>query len=460
MATEQQKKKVEELLSAYEGEMVATLQKWVRIPSVMGEAAEGAPYGKDVRRMLDAAIGDLDAMGFETGICDGHAGYADLGTGDARDALAVLAHLDVVPEGTGWDGDPYSGDVKDGKIYGRGTSDDKGPAVAAVYAMKAVKEAGIPLRRKVRLILGCNEEVGGGEDLEYFASHAVMPRCGFSPDATYPVINIEKGGLHLCLSGSTENEGLNVIRIHAGTRANVIPGEAEALVEKKAGIAEKITVAALPFPVTVKETDEGTAISTVGKLGHAAMPDQAKNAIGQLMLALKAAGVKGAIETVADVIGTSSDGKGLGIAVRDELSGALTASMDIFNVENGRFDAVIDVRFPLCAGQDELVYMAKQSLPGISVTVKAARGGHYVSEKSELVRGLLKAYEDATGLKGYTVAIGGGTYAHYMEEGVAFGATFPDEPDMAHQANEYMSLETLYRNMRIFANTIIELAAE
>lgn len=176
------------------------------------------------------------------------------------------------------------------------------------------------------------------------------------------------------------------------------------------------------------------------------------------MVALKAAGVQGSLARIADVIGTTSDGKGLGIGMQDCLSGALTASMDILKVENGRFSIVIDVRFPLCAGAQELLGLVQMALPGVQVTADGIRGGHYVPADSELVRGLLTAYENATGEKGHTVAIGGGTYAHYMEEGVAFGATFPDEPDMAHQANEYMNLSTLKKNMRIFANTIIELA--
>lgn len=272
MITNEQRQTVEKLLLASEEDMIRTLQKWVRIPSVMGPAEEGAPYGREVRRMLDTAIADCADMGFETAAFDGYAGHADLGNGSERDALAILAHLDVVPEGTGWDDDPYGAQVKDGRIFGRGTSDDKGPAVAALYAMKAVKDAGIPMKRRVRLILGCNEEVGGGDDLEYYARHAVMPRSGFSPDACYPVINIEKGGMHLHLEGETAKEGLRILSIQAGTRANVIPGYAEALVEKQAGLAEKLAAAALPFSVEVTEKEEGMLISTTGKLGHAAMP--------------------------------------------------------------------------------------------------------------------------------------------------------------------------------------------
>ncbi|MBO2517549.1 MAG: hypothetical protein CW338_09830, partial [Clostridiales bacterium] len=265
---------------------------------------------------------------------------------------------------------------------------------------------------------------------------------------------------HLIIEGKTCDKGLQVISMNAGTRANVIPGFAQVMVEKQPGLAEKVNALDMGFEVKAEEKEDGILISTTGVLGHAAMPEHARNAIGQILLVLKELGVQGDLLRLADVIGTTSDGKGLGIAMQDTLSGKLTASMDLFRVEKGTVSAVIDIRFPLTAGQEELLGLARMALPGMKVSCDACRGGHYVPEDSELVTGLLKAYENATGEKGEAIAIGGGTYAHYMEEGVAFGASFPWEDDMAHQSNEYMRLETLYKNMRIFANTIVELAAE
>ena len=215
--------KLNAIIESMHDEMIDTLQKWIRVPSVKGEAAPGAPFGKEVRSMLDMALADCEQMGFKTQNFDGYIAHADLGEGSDEDALAILAHLDVVPEGDGWKYPPYGAVIENGRMYGRGTSDDKGPAVAALYAMKAVKDAGIPLRRKVRLILGCDEECGSG-DMKYYKEHTEMPRSGFSPDADYPVINIEKGGCHLRVVGRQGKEGLRIRAMQVGERANVVPG--------------------------------------------------------------------------------------------------------------------------------------------------------------------------------------------------------------------------------------------
>ncbi len=453
--------KVEELLKSYEGEMIETLQRWIAIPSVMDEAADGAPFGKEVRRMLDVAMADCEKMGFDTLIAGGYAGHAEMGAGEDADALAILAHLDVVPVGDGWARDPFGGQVENGFIYGRGTNDDKGPAVAALYAMRAVKEAGIPLKKKVRLILGCNEECGGGEDLLEYAKYTTMPRSGFSPDAGYPVINIEKGGLHLILEGEMSKEGLQVKSLHAGTRPNVIPGYAEAIVYGDEKLIESVKKLDLGFETGAEAAGEGLVkVWSKGTLGHAAFPEAAKNAIGQLLILLRFLGVKGALADLADVIGTDAFGERLGIAMEDKLSGKLTASMDILDAEDGKVRAVVDTRTPLTAGHENLIRLAQMALRNMTVRCEGSREGHYVPADSELVQGLLKAYSAVTGEKGHTVAIGGGTYAHYMQEGVAFGAVFENEEDCAHQANEYMNIESLYKNMRIFARAILELAAE
>ena len=267
--------KIDQILSSYREEMMETVQKWVRIPSVKGEAAEGAPFGKAAREALDTAMADCERMGFPAEIIDGYAGHADLGEGDTYEALAILAHLDVVPVG-------------DGKIFGRGTSDDKGPAVAALYAMRAVKEAGIPLRRKVRLILGCDEECGS-EDLRYYKKKVQMPRSGFSPDADYPVINIEKGGAHVQFKGALSQDGLQVISMHVGERANVVPGYASAIVKGDDETARTAVACGerMGFPVKAEAKDGRVKIETIGVNGHAAFPSHARNAIGEMLLVMQ-----------------------------------------------------------------------------------------------------------------------------------------------------------------------------
>ena len=453
--------KIEQLLSQYREEMMETVQKWVRIPSVKGDAAPGAPFGVEARKALDTAMADCEKFGLKTQIFDGYAGHADLGEGNTRDAIAILAHLDVVPVGDGWTKEPFGGERADGKIFGRGTSDDKGPAVAALYAMRAVKEAGVPLRRKVRLILGCDEECGSS-DMAYYKKVTEMPRSGFSPDADYPVINIEKGGSHVRFVGDLCPEGLQVLSMQVGERANVIPGFASALVEGVEDLAVKAEEAGkkLGFPVKATVGNGAVILETTGLTGHAAFPSHGKNAIGQMLLIFKELGVQGALLELADGVGMTYNGENLGIAMRDDVSGELTGSLDIIRIENGKVEAIMDVRYPVLFHPGRMYELLNQRLQYLKAEDAGTRPPHFVSDKTELVQELLEAYHEVTGGEKRTIAIGGGTYAQSMEEGVAFGALFPGEVEMAHQADEYITEESLFQNARIFARAIIRLAGK
>ena len=453
--------KIEELLLKYREEMMETVQKWVMIPSVKGEPAPDAPFGEAARKALDTAMADCERFGLKTEIFDGYAGHADLGTGSTRDALAILAHLDVVPVGDGWVRDPFGAQRIDGKIYGRGTSDDKGPAVAALYAMRAVKEAGVPLRRKVRLILGCDEECGSA-DIAYYKKQTEMPRSGFSPDADYPVINIEKGGSHVQFDGDLCEEGLQVLSMQVGERPNVIPGFASALVEGDAETAKRAEAAGekLGFPVKATLCNGAVIIETTGMTGHAAFPSHGRNAIGQMLLVFKALGAQGALLELADSVGMTFNGEKLGIAMRDDISGELTGSLDIIRIEGGHLTAVMDVRYPVLFSPERMLEVMRQRLRFLSVSDAGTRPPHFVSDQTDLVQELLEAYHQVTGGEKRTIAIGGGTYAQSLEEGVAFGALFPGEQEMAHQANEYITEESVFQNARIFAHAIVRLAGE
>ena len=453
--------KIEELLLQYKEEMIETLQKWVRIPSVKDEPASGAPFGVEARRALDTAMADCEKFGLKTEIFDGYAGHADLGEGSTRDALAILAHLDVVPVGDGWTKEPFGAERAEGKIYGRGTSDDKGPAVAALYAMRAVKEAGIPLRRKVRLILGCDEECGSS-DMAYYKKVTEMPRSGFSPDADYPVINIEKGGSHIQFDAELSKEGLQVLSMQVGERANVVPGFASALVEGDEETAKKAEAAGekLGFPVKTTLGNGAVIIETTGVTGHAAFPEHGRNAIGQMLLVFKELGAQGALLEMAEAIGMTCHGENLGIAMQDDISGALTGSLDIIRIEHGHVMAIMDVRYPVLFNPERMYELLNQRLKYLKATDEHTRPPHFVSEQTELVQELLEAYHEITGGEKKTIAIGGGTYAQSMEEGVAFGALFPGEPEMAHQADEYITEESVFQNARIFARAIVRLAGK
>ena len=448
------------IIDGMRDELVEILSRWLRIPSVRGPREGDAPFGAANKRALLAALADCERLGLTTRNFDCYAGDARMGPLGVE-PLAILAHTDVVPAGDGWETDPFEPTILGDRMIARGANDDKGPAVAALLAMAAVLRAGVPLRREVRLILGCDEECGW-EDIEYYVAHCDMPRTGFSPDATYPVINTEKGLLHLSLRAPAAADGLRVLSINVGERPNVVPGRASALVEGDAALCEHINALAREMHIKLTAEPENGAVRLLseGVPGHAAFPEAARNAIGQLLLMLRALGATGPLRVLADKVGLEYDGSGLGVKCADETSGDLTCNLGILRYDANGLYATLDIRFPLLANSDALVRAIRASLGALDVTVDTVKQPHHVAPNSELVTAPLDAYHAETGLERECVAIGGGTYARCLEEGVAFGCTFPGEPDVAHQANESVSLDELMKNVRIFAHAIVLLAGE
>ena len=450
---------VSRLLDAYRAEFTEKLREWVRIPSVQGEAEDGAPFGKEVRHMLDAAEADAKAMGFPVRDFDGYA--CDITLGDRPEMIAVLGHLDVVPAGDGWNYPPFGAEMDGTRIYGRGTSDDKGPALASLYAMRAIREAGIPLKKSIRLILGCNEETDW-KDMEWYSAHAEIPAVGFSPDASFPVINTEKAIIHLRFTAPETGSGLQVVEMATGERPNVIPGECTAVVRGGEELAGKVRTWGLEknLPVNAEVVPEGVRITAEGIPGHSAYPEGRRNAIGMMICLLRDLGAEGPLKVLADAVGMTHDGSGLGCACSDEVSGPLTCNMGILHLKNGAWTGTLDMRCPVNADLPALRDAAKAHLPGFEVETLEMKPAHHVPADSELVTQLLAAYEEETGLPGETIATGGGTYAKVLSQGVAFGATFPDDEDLAHQANEYADMDRLVTAAKIYANALIRLAGE
>ena len=465
--------KLDAIVASYRDELIANIQKWVSVPSVQGPAAgENAPFGVEVRRMLDMALEDAKRFGFEVRDIDGYAGDVSYGAGP--ETMGMLAHLDVVPAGDGWQHQPWGGEIDNGRIYGRGTTDDKGPALCALYAMRAVKEAGVPLKDGVRLILGCDEETGMS-DMRYYASKLEMPNYGFSPDAEFPVINIEKGGMNILLSkrtGGEEGASIPVYSLYAGERPNVVPAEAKAVIglgamrlQDLAHRLADIEKAHEGFVLTCDEVSGNRAeIVATGVNAHGAMPHLGVNAAGMLLIALKELGAGGgsreSIAMLADVLGMETTGEKLGIACADELSGALTCNLGILRYDGVDISAHLDCRYPICGDEAVMLGSAVKTVAPAGMCVQLI-GSHeplHVPAEHKIVRGLLKVYHEVTGLEAYTIAIGGGTYSRMMPNTVAFGVCFPGDMDLCHVADEYIDIEKMLLGVKIFAHAIAELA--
>ena len=453
-------KQVSDLIDSYGAEFTATLEKWIRVPSVKAEPAPGAPFGPEVRRMLDVALADAAAMGFATRDFDGYACDITL-PGKTDELLAVLGHLDVVPAGDGWETPPFEPVIRNDRMYGRGTMDDKGPSLAALFAMKALKEAGVPLKRGIRMILGCDEE-SGWEDMAYYQQKETIPPMGFSPDSSFPIINTEKAMLGFLLKADVNATGLKILSMNAGQRTNVIPGEAKVLVEGGDEViaAVKDWSSRSGLDCKAVKTAEGVEITATGISGHAAYPEGRRNAIGMLLKLLKDLGAEGPIATLADAVGMETDAASLGAAYEDAVSGPTTNNLGLMKVENNVLTATLDLRVPVTADLGKMVKDIQAHLPGIQAECTKVTPPHHVPADSELVSQLLAAYHEETGLPAHEMSTGGGTYAKVLQQGVAFGATFPDDEDLAHQAGEYAVLPRLILTAKIYANALLRLCGE
>jgi len=453
--------KLDAALAALESDMIETLQRWIRIPSVRADrSADNAPFGAEVRRALDTAMADIRRIGFEPRDIDGYCCDCEIGEGD--ETIAVLAHLDVVPEGDGWDHEPYGAEIVDGKMYGRGTNDDKGPGVAAMFAMKAIADAGIPLKRRCRLILGCDEECGM-QDLEYYEEKIGLPAMGFSPDAEFPLINTEKGIVQMKLNGEVADERL--ISIACGTRPNVVPGSAVAVLagDWREQAADCFDVEDEDCAIETELLADGnTKITVTGVPAHASTPDQGKNAGKMLIAVLDKLGVGGApIALLNEAAGEGAYGVNLGIAGSDAVSGPLTINLGLLFVENGKISVTFDCRYPVFFDDKTVTgTVAKRLAPaGFVMEPCNASHPHHVPESSELVSKLMGVYNGIMETDAKPFAIGGGTYARHLKEGVAFGMMFPGEPENAHQANECIDVANYLKAARIYAYAILALCA-
>ncbi len=448
---------------------IAAVSRLVRVKSVKGDPAPGAPFGPGPRAALDEAVKLCRELGFESRGYDGYVGVADLN--DHETQLHILGHLDVVGEGKGWNTDPYTCVEKDGMLYGRGVSDDKGPVVAALFAMKCVKDLGIPLSKNVRLIMGTDEE-SGSEDIAYYYAREPFAPWTFTPDADFPCINVEKGHFSPRFGAHWADETVTprVSAMTGGFRINVVPPEAQATVlGLETPDVEPICAAVAQqtgAKFTVTPAGGGVTVHCAGKNAHAAMPEGGVNAIQALLEVL-------AVLPLADCPSTRAvkslrelfpfgdlGGKALGIAQQDEVSGVLTLNLALMELDGNGFWASFDSRVPVCANEDNCLNVCKANLERHGITLEKGKmlPAHVVDADSPLVQTLLGCYSAVTGVADpQPIAIGGGTYVHNIPGGVAFGCDFPGFDPKMHSANEQASVENLLTSARIFALAIARL---
>ena len=432
--------KLDALIEQQQPALIKSLQEIIRIPSKPGPAQPGMPFGEGPAKALDYALALCQSLGFRTKNIDGYIGYAEIGEGEQM--LGILTHLDVVPEGTGWTYPPYGAEIADGKLYGRGTMDDKGPAISCIYAVKAVAEAGIPLHKRIRIIFGTDEEKNWYDIDHYKETNQEIPTVSFVPDGNFPLIFAEKGCVTIDFSIDAEKAGL--LELTGGTASNAVPDFCSAKLLTKSG--------------------DVLELQASGVAAHASLPHLGENAISKLMEQLYEMDEAGEITCALarfyhEKIGMGIYGEKMDLDISDE-SGRLTMNIGTARTKDGVITMQMDIRHPISWTCETIRDLVQSQLEpyGIRVTDISIARALFMDLKSELVTTLLGVYREITGdLESKPLAIGGGSYARAIPNAIGFGPVLPGRPWLAHQKDEHVRLDDLHTMTRIYAHAIAAL---
>lgn len=462
------KTKIDAYFAGKEEALAQAVSRLVAIPSVKGEAAPGAPFGPGPAAALEEAISLARQLGLSAQNLEGYVGVADLN--QQEDALHILAHLDVVEPGPGWSiTTPYAPVVVGDLLYGRGTSDDKGPLVAALFAMKAAQDLGVPLTKNVRLVLGTDEE-SGFHDLQWYYGRYPYAPYAFSPDAAFPLTNLEKGRLQSVMEKAWEEDSApaQVLSLTGSLQVNVVPPSASALVrgvslETAQGLCRAME-GELGVTFTAASAGENLSLHCAGLGTHASTPEEGQNALTALITLLCRLPLSDC-EATRTLHGLSRlfphgdhGGEALGIAQSDPLAGPLTITLTMMDWNLRGLSARFDARTPLCTTRENFIAVAKAALSALGISLEGDYvEPHHTPGDSPFVKTLLDCYTLFTGQPGQCLSTGGGTYVHDIPGGVAFGTTMPGFVSGIHGPDERVSLSDLLTSCKIFTQAILDL---
>ena len=460
---------IKQYIETYQEEMIEGIRDLVAIESVRGEAEEGFPFGKGPAEALAHALAMGESLGFPTIVnLDNYVGYIEMGEGE--DIMGILCHLDVVPAGGNWKHEPFGGEIENGVIYGRGVCDDKGPAVAAMYAMKIIQDMDIPLKKRIRLVLGTNEESGFG-CVEYYKQKEGGFQMGFSPDAAFPLIFGEKGVANIAITGKANGDDpIRLTDISGGEADNVVAPTCQCRLEGNetdlTDAKERFESYALKHELTseVKLQGHELLLTLEGISAHASTPELGVNAISHMVTCLSEILPESVFaQGFAKCLATETNGVSCGIQSNDEY-GALTLNVGLISYEQNQdiVSANLNIRYPIRSDFSVLFQSMKTSFGDnhIDCVLREDHPPLFVDPTSPFVQALYESYRNISGDHTHMpFTIGGGTYSRAFENVVAFGVEFPGEDNRVHMSDEWLSLERFFLAVEIYADAIRKLAA-
>lgn len=468
--------RAENWIAAHREEYIAEMQGVARIPSVSRAdlAQPGAPFGQDCRKVLDHALARGHFYGFDTADHDGYAGSITLG--DYDHAIGVIAHLDVVPVGEGWVYPPFDTTYlpEHDVLVGRGVDDNKSAFVASLFAMRMLREFGVPLRHGIRLICGTSEETGMQDMRALRQMGHRFPETSLVPDAGFPVNYAQKGMIDGTLTAPCAG---NLLMLDAGTARNVIPDEAVCVIVADIEAVQAALSGIDPADaalLTLSAVEGGTRIVAKGKAGHAAFPAGGDNAIARLARVLTASALLTgtARDVLAALANLTADANGIteGVACADEISGALTLVYGVAHLKDGMLTVSVDCRYPVTADGAALEANLRRAweLHGFSVKELELSEPFYIPVDDPRVMALQALYKDITGRDDPPYVMSGGTYSRAVPGAISFGpgmpgkkwdfsAFLPEGHGSYHGPDEALPIEKLLTVSKIYVAALAEL---
>ncbi|MCL2821497.1 MAG: Sapep family Mn(2+)-dependent dipeptidase [Oscillospiraceae bacterium] len=440
---------VKAAVESYFPEFKNDLAKLIAINSKNTPASPNAPFGKGVQEALETALSISKDFGFKTTIDpEGFYGYAEIGEGD--ELMGVLGHLDVVPADDldAWNTPPFELTEKDGILYGRGVTDDKGPMLTSMYALKILLEKGVKLNKRIRFIF-CTDEESLWRGVKKYIEKEEHPVFGFTPDADFPLLYAEKGLVEYNLITNDEES----IDFNGGTAYNAVA--------EKASVPYTDKIAASMDSLGYKYEKVGDRLVAKGKAAHAMVPEEGINAILHLAEALVKSGETGSMLGFLTERANNHFGVNIFGDIEDNISGKLKFNVGLIDFKPGKQTVGIDIRIPVTYEKEKIDKALEEAGKAFNVQVEEFDylRSLYIDVNTPLVKSLMQAYQDVTGdLKSEPISTGGATFARSMDNIIAFGALMPGAAKTEHQANECVKIEDLKTAMEIYARAFVLLA--
>ena len=440
------------------------------VRSILGtDITEETPFGSGPREALDLILSFGKRDGYKTKLVENKAGHIEVGQGE--ELFGILGHVDVVPVvEADWTSHPFKPEIRDGKIFARGSLDDKGPTMAAYYAVKLLDKLGVKWNKRVRVIVGSDEETGF-RCVEAYFKHEEQPASGFTPDAMFPLVYAEKARAtfdHKLIFVDEDGQyNYKLVKFNGGQVLNMVVASAKAELEGEASDIKEKFENFLAQEKLEGEVEVGNTIKLTlkGKAAHGSTPQYGINGATKLAEFLSTLGLdnngKNFVDYIVEKLANDPFGEKLGINYSDDEMGEATYNYGILEYDLERKIGLVstDCRHP--KKFDLVDRLNGIKVDNIDIEVTSTKEAHYVPKDDELVTTLMDVYRKHTGdTKNDAFVLGGGTYARCLKKGVAFGLLFPGKEDTMHQANEYLEVEDLLLATAIYAEGIYKLCCE